>query len=163
MTCKPPDSTRKRESVSSDRDWNLVIQESRFLALVYLHLASLAFSERDSRNVVVIRCLPEAYQVKPGIGKEKGRVRFGGSARYNDLIDNPPINVRQAKIAAGVAVGQLRLVEPRQAEDGGGEVVNVDPVLVGVTAERVGLVGAGDRALRVDACNGMARRGSSQE
>ena len=47
--------------------------------------------------------------------------------------------IRQAEIAAGVAVGEAEVVDAEKVEDGGMEIVHVDFVLHGVVAELVGL------------------------
>src|SRR4051812_37657249 len=48
------------------------------------------------------------------------------------------VDVGQAEVAAGVAVGQALVVEPEEVKEGGVEVVDVDLVLDGGEAELVG-------------------------
>ena len=49
-----------------------------------------------------------------------------------------PGHIGQAEIAAGVAVGQLLVVDAQQVQHGGVQVVNRDAVLDGLEAELVG-------------------------
>ena len=49
------------------------------------------------------------------------------------------VDVGQAEVAAGVAVGELGVVEAEQVQDRGVQVVDVDLVLDGVVAVVVGL------------------------
>ena len=48
------------------------------------------------------------------------------------------MHVGQAEVAAGVAVGELLVVEAQQVQDRGVQVVDVDLVLDGLEAELVG-------------------------
>ena len=48
------------------------------------------------------------------------------------------MDVGEAEVAAGVAVGELFVVEAEEVEDGGVEVVDVDLVVDGAEAEIVG-------------------------
>ena len=54
------------------------------------------------------------------------------------LLHHPPVHVGQAEVAAGVAVGQLLVVEAEQVQDRGVQVVDVDLVLDRVVAVVVG-------------------------
>ena len=47
-------------------------------------------------------------------------------------------DVGQAEVAAGVAVGELRVVEAQQVQDRGVQIVDVNSVLDGLEAELVG-------------------------
>ena len=55
-----------------------------------------------------------------------------------------PVHVGQAKIATGVAVGELFVVEAEQVQEGGVEIVNVHAVVGGEITEFIG--GAMDNA-----------------
>ena len=55
-----------------------------------------------------------------------------------DVADDLALHVGQAEVAAGVAVGQPRVVQAQQVEDRGVEVVDVDAVLGDVDAVLVG-------------------------
>ena len=52
----------------------------------------------------------------------------------DDFLRHLAVNIGQAVVAARVAVGQLFVVEPQQVQDGGVQVVDVDPLLDGVPA-----------------------------
>ena len=56
----------------------------------------------------------------------------------NQLLDDLAVDVGQPEVAAGVAVGELLVVEAQQMEDRGVQVVDVDLVLDGLEAELVG-------------------------
>ena len=56
----------------------------------------------------------------------------------DQVVDDAAVDVGQAEVAAGVAVGELRVVEAEQVQDGGVQVVDVDRVLDGLEAEFVG-------------------------
>src|SRR5438132_12518523 len=53
------------------------------------------------------------------------------------LADYVSVDVREAIVAAAVEVGHLLVVNAQKVQDGGVEVVHVDPVLDGVPAEIV--------------------------
>src|SRR5262249_50997384 len=55
-----------------------------------------------------------------------------------DVLDDVAVDVGEAEIAAGVAVGQPLVVEPQAVEQGGVQVVDVDLLLDGAEAELVG-------------------------
>src|SRR5579884_4364314 len=55
------------------------------------------------------------------------------------LLHDLPMHVRQAEVAALEAVGQLRVIEAQQMQEGRVQVVDVDLVLDHVEAEVVGL------------------------
>src|SRR2546421_11845390 len=57
----------------------------------------------------------------------------------NQAVDDAAVNVGQAKVAALKSVGQLRVIEPQQSQDGRVQVVNVNLILRDVEAEFVGL------------------------
>ena len=56
----------------------------------------------------------------------------------NDVMDYFAVDVGQAEVAAGVAVGEFFVVEAEELEHGGVEVVDVDTVLDGLESEFVG-------------------------
>src|SRR5262249_24533403 len=56
----------------------------------------------------------------------------------DQLPDDSPVDVGQAEVAAGVAVGELLVVEAEEVEDRGVEVVDVDLVRDRGEAELVG-------------------------
>ena len=58
------------------------------------------------------------------------------------------VDVGQAEVAAGVAVGQPLVVEAEQVQDRGVQVVDVDLVLDGVVAVVVGARRSGGRPSR---------------
>ena len=60
-----------------------------------------------------------------------GLARFRSGEQF---LDDPSVDVGQAEVAAGVAVGELLVVEAQQMQDRGVEVVDVD--LVGWTAAK---------------------------
>ena len=61
----------------------------------------------------------------------------GGALEPSDRITTS-VDVGQAEVAAGVAVGEGLVVEAEEVEDRGVEVVDVDLVLDGLEAELVG-------------------------
>ena len=81
------------------------------------------------------------------------RQSLGDQAPYlsgQDVLHHMPVDVGEAEVAAGVAVGELLMVQAEDVEDGGVEVVDVDFVLLGEVAVVVG--GAvGDAALHAAA------------
>ena len=56
----------------------------------------------------------------------------------DQLLHHLAVHVGQAEVAAGVAVGELLVVEAQQVQDRGVQVVDVDLVLHGLEAELVG-------------------------
>ena len=56
----------------------------------------------------------------------------------DQFVDDVAVHVGQAEVAAGVAVGELLVVEAQQVQDRGVQVVDVDRVLDGLEAELVG-------------------------
>ena len=60
-------------------------------------------------------------------GSSTKRGRSGDSLR-EDFLDDVAVDVRQTEVAAGVPVGELRVVEAEQVQDRGVEVVDVDRV-----------------------------------
>ena len=56
----------------------------------------------------------------------------------NEFVNNAAFNVRQPEVAAGVAVGELLVVEAQEVQNRGVQVVDVDAVLDGLEAEVVG-------------------------
>ena len=56
----------------------------------------------------------------------------------DDVFDDRPVHVGQAEVAAGVAIGELFVVEAQEVEQGGVQVVNVDLVFDGLEAQVVG-------------------------
>ena len=75
-------------------------------------------------------------------GEHRARGGVGGECvseeLSKDLLHHFPVDIRQAEVAAGVAVGQFLVVEAQQPQDGGVQVVHVDLVLDRVVAELVG-------------------------
>ena len=63
-----------------------------------------------------------------------------------------PVHVGQAEVPAGVAVGELLVIEAHELEDGRLQVVNMDLVLDGLEAK---LVGGADRLAALDAAAGQ--------
>ena len=61
-------------------------------------------------------------------------------------MDHPPVDVGQAEIAAGIAIGQALVVQAEQVEDGGVQVVIVHLVFDRGEAELIGPA-VGDAAL----------------
>ena len=59
-------------------------------------------------------------------------------ASGNQFFDHVAVHVGQAEVAAGVAVGELLVVEAEQVQDRGVQVVDVDAVFDGLEAELVG-------------------------
>ena len=55
-----------------------------------------------------------------------------------DFVDDVALDVGEAEVAAGVAVGEFFVIETEEMEDGGVEVVDVDAVLGGLESEVVG-------------------------
>src|SRR3712207_6587087 len=55
-----------------------------------------------------------------------------------EFHDDVPVDVRQAEVTSGVAVGEPFMVEAEQVQDGGVQVVHVDLVLDRLEAELVG-------------------------
>src|SRR4051812_36110353 len=55
-----------------------------------------------------------------------------------NTVNHLPLNVGEAVIAPGVAVGELRVVKPQEVQDGGVEVGHRDLVFGDVIAEIVG-------------------------
>ena len=53
-------------------------------------------------------------------------------------MDNFSVNVGEAEIATGVAMGEVLVIEAEQVEDGGVDVVDGDRILFGLEAEFVG-------------------------
>src|SRR2546427_12349652 len=51
---------------------------------------------------------------------------------------DPPVHVREKKVPAGVAVGQLLVIEAKEPENGGLKIVNVELFFSGLEAEFVG-------------------------
>ena len=64
--------------------------------------------------------------------------RIGPRGSRHHLLDHLAVDVGQAEVAAGVAVGELLVVEAEQVQDRGVQVVDVDLVLDGGEAELVG-------------------------
>ena len=63
-------------------------------------------------------------------------------ASGNDVVYDFSVDVRQTKVAATIAVGELFVVEPHEVQDGGVQVVYVYGILDGGAAELVcGTVG----------------------
>ena len=50
-------------------------------------------------------------------------------ASGNDVVYDFSVDVRQTKVAATIAVGELFVVDPHEVEDRGVQVVSVDGVL----------------------------------
>ena len=68
-----------------------------------------------------------------------GLGRHGGLwALRNDIRHDISVHIGQTEVAAGVAVGQLLVIQPQQVQDGGVEVVEVDLVFHRVVAVVVG-------------------------
>ena len=68
-----------------------------------------------------------------------GLGRYGGLwALRNDIRHDISVHIGQTEVAAGVAVGQLLVIQPQQVQDGGVEVVEVDLVFHRVVAVVVG-------------------------
>src|SRR4051794_9471307 len=80
--------------------------------------------------------LPKLYPVPGGYPERFPTGRAPGSGQY--LADDATVDVGQAEVAAGVAVGEGLVVEAEQVEDRGVEVVDVDGVGHGLVAEVVG-------------------------
>ena len=55
-----------------------------------------------------------------------------------DLLHDIAVNIGEAEVTAGVAVGELLVVDSEDVEDGGMEVVHMHFVLLGIVAEIVG-------------------------
>src|SRR5579871_6880240 len=66
--------------------------------------------------------------------KRSSAGRWSGDKAGNDVA----VDVGEAEVATGVAVGQLRVVEAEQAQDRGVQVVDVDRILHRLEAELVG-------------------------
>ena len=85
---------------------------------------------------------PHAAASQPRRKREKSRrlptPARGASGSGQDLADDAAVDVGQAEVAAGVAVGELLVVEAEQVQDRGVQVVDVDLVLDGLEAELVG-------------------------
>src|SRR5688500_11094281 len=62
----------------------------------------------------------------------------GRIASGDDFADDVARDVGQAEVAAGVAVGELLVVEAQQMEDRGMQVVDAGRVFLGLEAELVG-------------------------
>ena len=73
----------------------------------------------------------------------------------NQVVNDASMNVGQAEVAAGVAVGELLVVEAEQVQDRGVQVVDVDRVLDGLEAE---LVGRAVDVAALDAAAGQPHR-----
>jgi len=56
----------------------------------------------------------------------------------DQFFDDLSMHVGEAEVAAGVAIGELGVVEAHELEDRGVQVVDADPVLDGFEAEVVG-------------------------
>ena len=69
-----------------------------------------------------------------GRGPGEARLRSG-----QDRLDDLPVHVGQAEVAALEVVGQPGVVDPQQMQDRGVQVVDVDGVLDDVVGEVVGL------------------------
>ena len=54
---------------------------------------------------------------------------------HEDLVDDFAVDVGEAEIAAGVAVGELFVVEAEEVQHRGVEVVDVDGLVGGLEAE----------------------------
>ena len=59
-------------------------------------------------------------------------------ASGDDVLHDVAVDVGEAEVATGVAVGELLVIETKQVEDGGVQVVHVDLVLDGGESELVG-------------------------
>ena len=70
-----------------------------------------------------------------------------------------PLDIGQAEVAALVAVGQARVVDPQEVEDGGVQVVDVDRVLDDVVGEVVGLAVGDPRLMPPPAIQMVKQRG----
>src|SRR5579883_711862 len=77
---------------------------------------------------------PSQYRPPPPITVHMRRPRESGQ----DVADDGALYVRQAEIPAAVAVGQPLVVDAEQVQDGGVQVVDVDPVLDRVHPDLVG-------------------------
>ena len=67
-----------------------------------------------------------------------GKKSHAPTGLREDLLDHVPLHVGQPHVAAGVAVGQLLVVEAEQVQDGRVPVVDVDLALDGLVAVVVG-------------------------
>src|SRR5262249_25772526 len=56
----------------------------------------------------------------------------------DDFVQDVAVDVGQTEVAAGIAVGQLGVVEAEQVQDGSVQVVDVDRLFDGLVAELVG-------------------------
>ncbi len=56
----------------------------------------------------------------------------------DEVVDDMAVDIGEAEVASGVAVGEFGVVEAEELHDGGLEVVDVDAVLYGLEAEVVG-------------------------
>ena len=70
----------------------------------------------------------------PRIQGRGGRKSHAPTELREDPLHHVPLHVRQPEVAAGVAVGQLLVVQPEQVQHRGVQVVDVDLVLDGVVA-----------------------------
>src|SRR5687767_1634860 len=81
-----------------------------------------------------------------GLDRRNGRRRalwaVAGRPCYvvsrEDVFDDVAVDVGEAEVSAGVAVGELFVVEAEEVKHGGVEVVDVDFVFGGFEAEFVG-------------------------
>ena len=55
-----------------------------------------------------------------------------------DVLHNFPVDISQAEVAPGIAIGQSLVIESQQVKQGGVEIVHVDLVLDRLVAELVG-------------------------
>ena len=67
-----------------------------------------------------------------------GATRQGSGGSGQDVGDDVAEHVGEPEVSAGVAVGELFVVQAEQVQDGGVQVVHVDLVGDGVVAELVG-------------------------
>ena len=65
--------------------------------------------------------------------------KSSGQQSRQQIMHHLPVHVGQPEIAAGVAVGELFVVDAEHVQQGGVQVVDGDAVLDGVEAEFVGL------------------------
>src|SRR5436309_3352258 len=73
------------------------------------------------------------------VGSWGGGVRDRARDRSGeDVSHHPAVDVGQAEVSTGVAVGELLVVEAQEVEDGGVEVVDVDALFGRVHAQLVG-------------------------
>ena len=68
------------------------------------------------------------------IGCQPAFIRFSGK----DLMDNVAFDIGQSEVPAGVAIGQLLVIQAEGVQESGVEVVDVDLVFGGVVTVIVG-------------------------